>query len=193
MAVTVRKVLGATAVLAVAGAIAGPMAMAQSRPPRVPPGEVAIPDVGKTSTVTRTGLLRGLGPSPFAGARATLVMVSHGARSAVRLKVTGVGRAAAGRTYGAHLHTGPCVAGDGAAAGPHYNTDVLDGRKPPRVDRTREVWLDFTVTSSGSGTARTVVPFAPNPGDRSIVIHEHATDHHGVAGARLACLPVSWR
>jgi Cu-Zn family superoxide dismutase len=111
-------------------------------------------------------------------------MVSHGARTTVRLKVTGVEHAES-RTFGAHLHTGPCVAGDGAAAGPHYNTDMINGRKPVRADREREVWLDFTVSPSGAGTASTVVPFAPKPGNRSIVIHD-------ATGARLACLPLSW-
>jgi superoxide dismutase, Cu-Zn family len=36
------------------------------------------------------------------------------------------------------------------------------------------------------------VPFVPLPGNRAVVLHEKATDHHGTAGVRLACLPVSW-
>ncbi|WP_410791710.1 superoxide dismutase family protein [Kribbella sp. C-35] len=194
---TMRGVLAAVGVLGVIGVIAGPMAAAQiagpKRPPGVPSGEVSIPVAGEFNVATSNGPLRALAPhGPFESGRAVVVMVSQGARTTVRLKVTGVGRTAAGRTFGAHLHTGPCVAGDGAAAGPHYNTDVINGRKPARVDREREIWLDFTVSPSGAANASTAVPFAPKPGDRSIVIHEHATDHHGTAGARLACLPLTW-
>ncbi|WP_371403261.1 superoxide dismutase family protein [Kribbella sp. NBC_00662] len=189
---TVRGVLAAVGLLGVVGVIAGPMAAAQNRPPGVPPGEIAVPVAPESNVASSNGPLRQLSPhGPFQGARAVVVMVSHGARTSVRLKVTGVEHAA-GRTFGAHLHTGPCVAGDGAAAGPHYNTDVISGRKPVRVDREHEIWLDFTVSPSGAGTASTVVPFAPKPGNRSIVIHQDETDSHGSAGARLACLPLSW-
>ena len=68
---------------------------------------------------------------------------------------------------------------------------MIAGKVPPRVDASTEVWLDFTVSPTGAGNAMTVVRFTPRPGDRSIVIHEKPTDHHGTAGARLACLPVS--
>ena len=54
------------------------------------------------------------------------------------------------------------------------------------------MWLDFAV-DDGAGTATASMPFIPLPGDRSVVIHALATDHHtGLAGARLACLPVQW-
>jgi Cu-Zn family superoxide dismutase len=192
---TVRSVLAVVGVLAAIGVVAGPVADAQNRPPGVPRGEVAIPVVGESNVTTGNGPLRDLAPAAhgqFGGARAVVVMISRGARTTVRLHVSGVDRSAAGRTFGAHLHTGPCVAGDGAAAGPHYNTDVIEGHKPIRVDRQHEIWLDFTVSPSGSGTATTAVPFAPKPGDRSIVVHQQPTDHHGTAGPRLACLPLSW-
>ncbi|MFI5694168.1 superoxide dismutase family protein [Kribbella sp. NPDC051586] len=188
----VRGVLAVVGVLGVVGVIAGPVAAAQNRPPGVPRGEIAIPVAPDSNVASSNGPLRPLQPhGPFGTARAVVVMVSHGARTSVRLKVTGIEHAA-GRTFGAHLHTGPCVAGDGAAAGPHYNTDAIEGRKPARADREREVWLDFTVSPSGAGTASTVVPFAPKPGNRSIVIHQEATDSHGTAGARLACIPLTW-
>lgn len=95
-------------------------------------------------------------------------------------------------TYGAHLHVGPCVAGDGAAAGPHSNQSVVDGVVPQVVDATTEVWLDFTVRPNGSARSVAVVPFVPTSGTRSIVIHAMPTDPAGAAGARLACLPVVW-
>ena len=54
------------------------------------------------------------------------------------------------------------------------------------------MWLDITV-DDGAGTATASVPFMPRPGARSVVVHALATDHHtGLAGARLACLPVVW-
>ncbi|MFD3406484.1 hypothetical protein ACFWUU_37705 [Kribbella sp. NPDC058693] len=177
--------MAAVGVLGVVGVIAGPMAAAQNRPPGVPRGEIAIPVAPESNVASSNGPLRELATGgPFHTAHAVVVMVSHGARTTVRLKVTGVEHSA-GRSFGAHLHMGPCVAGDGAAAGPHYNADVVNGRKPVRVDAEHEVWLDFTVSPSGAGTASTVVPFAPKPGNRSIVIH-------GTSGARLACLPLSW-
>jgi len=139
------------------------------------------------------GTLQDLQPSttePFDGARASLVMVptrSGGTKFVLRLR--GADQAAAGATYGAHLHTGPCVAGDGAAAGPHYNASTT---VPPVVSDLTEVWLDFTLTRHGRGRSATQVPFAPTPGARSIVIHAMPTDPAGAAGVRLACLPVVW-
>jgi Cu/Zn superoxide dismutase len=122
------------------------------------------------------------------GATATLRMTLGRNRSAFVLKVRGIDREAAGTTYGAHLHSGACVPGDGAAAGPHYNSAT-----PPVIDDEHEVWLDFTVTAGGTGRATAVVPFVPVHGARSVVIHEVATNHEtGAAGARLACMPVVW-
>jgi hypothetical protein len=125
----------------------------------------------------------------FDDASAQLVLVGHRDASTVVLVVRGVDRSAQGRTFGAHLHTGPCVAGNGAAAGPHYNHS---GVVPPVVDDQTEVWLDFTVTGGGTGQAVTRVPWVPQPGAHSVVVHELPTAANGTAGARLACLPVEW-
>jgi Cu/Zn superoxide dismutase len=130
--------------------------------------------------------------SPFDGARARVVFVQHHGRSTFVLLVSGVGAAGVGNTYGAHLHTGPCVAGNGAAAGPHYNQSTVDGVVPPVVNAQKEVWLDVTVGADGSAVAVAHVPFVPAPGNRAVVLHADHTDDHGTAGARLACLPVSW-
>ncbi len=63
---------------------------------------------------------------------------------------------------------------------------------PPEISEDTEVWLDITV-DDGAGTSTASVPFVPLAGNRSVVIHALATDHHtGAAGARLACLPVVW-
>lgn len=131
-------------------------------------------------------------PDPLDGARARLLFVEHHGSSTFVLAVSGVGSAGVGHTYGAHLHTGPCVAGDGAAAGPHYNQSTLDGTVPPVVNNRTEVWLDVTIGADGTGVAVATVPFIPVPGNRAVVVHAAGTDDHGTAGARLACLPVSW-
>ena len=144
------------------------------------------------------GPLRDLQPAavgPFDNADARLIMVSSRRNSTTFVfvfVVTGIDRAAAGTTYGAHLHVGPCVAGDPAAAGPHYNRSVIEGASPPVVNDQTEVWLDVTVGPGGSAVAIARVPFVPAPGNRAVVLHAEHTDDHGTAGARLACLPVRW-
>lgn len=93
--------------------------------------------------------------------------------------------AAVGRTYGAHIHSGPCIAGDPDAAGPHLNAG-----DPPSPET--EVWLDVTVHEGGWGGASAAVPFTiPEGGAGSIVVHARATDPAtGDAGDRLACIPL---
>jgi Cu/Zn superoxide dismutase len=128
---------------------------------------------------------------PFDGASAAVQIVASASGSHTVLRVRDIHHAD-GQTFGAHLHAGPCIAGNGGAALGHYNTDVIAGDPTPEISEDTEVWLDFTV-DDGAGTATGSVPFIPLAGDRSVVIHALATDHHtGLAGARLACLPVVW-
>jgi Cu/Zn superoxide dismutase len=126
---------------------------------------------------------------PFGDASAHLVMTPNAHGTLFHLRVKGIDPVATGHRFGAHLHVGPCVAGDAAAAGPHYNVSTTS---PPLVSDQTEVWLDFTVTASGTGAADTTVPFLPTPGNRSVVIHAEATAPDGTAGPRLVCLPVEW-
>ena len=145
--------------------------------------------------VRTSGPLRDLAPAtagPFDGATASFQLVASASGGHAVLRVRGIGAAADGATYGAHLHVGPCVAGNGAAAGGHYNTDVLAGVTPPRISEETEVWLDLHV-EDGAATSTASVPFVPVPGARSVVVHATETDHGtGTAGPRLACLPVVW-
>ena len=171
---------------------------------------LAVPAILTLATVAATApasaddlglLVRSSGPlsdlqvaatGPFDGASATFQLVGSAQGSHGLLRVTGIGASADGDTFGAHLHVGPCVAGNGAAAGGHYNTDVEAGILPPEISEDTEMWLDITV-DDGAATATASVPFVPDAGIRSVVIHAQATDHHtGLAGARLACLPVVW-
>lgn len=126
---------------------------------------------------------------PFNDASAHLVMTPNAHGTLFHLRVKGIDPAAAGHSYGAHLHVGPCVAGDAAAAGPHYNVSTAS---PPLISDLTEVWLDFSATTDGTGSADTTVPFLPTPGTRSVVIHAEATAPNGSAGPRLVCLPVAW-
>ena len=146
-------------------------------------------------TLQVSSVLRDLQPTtaePFDGATSRLRMNVHDHSTSFSLKLAGIDPAAVGQSYGAHLHVGRCVAGDGAAAGPHYNVDVLAGVVPPVVDPTTEVWLDFRVRRDGTARSAAWVPFVVQAGDRAVVIHAEPTSPSGTAGARLACLPVVW-
>jgi hypothetical protein len=151
--------------------------------------------LGGVITVTG-GALTDLSPTADLtdGATGRIMIIRGLVGSVVELRVTGLDPAAAGQTVGVHLHTGPCVAGDGDAAGPHYNHDRATGREPVEVSARTEVWLDLTVGERGDARASSVVPFQVPPagaGVGSVVVHEHPTDHAGMAGGRLGCLPLS--
>ena len=178
MSVTSRRALAVPAIVALAAVAATAPASAHSRGP----------------------LLRTSGPladlqtaaGPFDGATAAFQLVASAKGSHGVLRVHGIDASADGATFGAHLHVGPCVAGDGAAALGHYNTQVLAGAPRPAISEETEMWLDITV-DDGAATATASVPFVPVAGTRSVVVHAMATDHHtGAAGPRLACLPVVW-
>lgn len=153
---------------------------------------VASPVEAAPSTVTAAGPLVDLSPAMNA---------TDGARAQVHASAPGNGKtyfvfvvrqldlASQGRTYGAHVHVGPCVPGNGAAALGHYNTG--EGGSPSPQN---EVWLDFTVRPGGVAVSRAIVPFEIPPGKaRSIVIHANPTEPGtGAAGGRIACLPVEF-
>ncbi len=126
---------------------------------------------------------------PTDGGTAQVLATESGGTTTVTLKVQGLDRAFAGSVLGAHVHTGTCVAGDGAAAGPHYNSTGGTA-----ISDETEVWLDFTIDTSGRGLATARVPFTiPAGGAGAVVIHAAHPDHvTGAAGPRLACLPVQF-
>ena len=131
-------------------------------------------------------------PDVFDGGRATAFMMSVNGESTFRLQVRGIDKSAVGKAYPAHLHEGPCVAGNGAAALGHYNTQKEAGLSAPYlVNGETEVHLDFTVSSKRSARVVAVVPFVPKPGDRSIVIHSNQPPvPPATSPARWACLPL---
>ena len=138
------------------------------------------------------------GPLDEGQARVTIVETADSTQFSIR--VTGI-NLDYGDRVGAHLHTGPCVEGNGAAAGPHYNADVLAGVKPHKVEISpaTEVWFELVPEvelpdDSGRAYDVTTVPFVPvdSDGIMSIVIHVSQTDPTtGAAGARQACFPLS--
>jgi len=112
---------------------------------------------------------------PTDGARASVTAAEGAHGTTVVLNVHGLHRKPATNVLGAHVHQGPCVAGDGAAALPHFY------QGPGPVSAQTEVWLDLTVNPAGHATAVARVPFHVLPGKAaSIVIHALPTNPAGV-------------
>lgn len=138
------------------------------------------------------GQLRDLQPTttqPTDLGTAQVVATEEGGSTTVTLQVQGLDHAAAGTVLGAHVHTGSCIEGNGAAAGPHYNSSG-----GAVISDETEVWLDLTVGPNGTASSTATVDFViPADGAASVVIHALHTDHvTGAAGARWACLPVDF-
>jgi Cu/Zn superoxide dismutase len=103
----------------------------------------------------------------------------------------------AGREFGSHLHTGPCVPGVPTDAKGHYTNPGLDPRLPLEE---REVWFKVVPNEDGVAADETVVPYVPKDPDHdgimSIVIHRDPTNTDpglgtvGGAGPREVCLPL---
>ncbi len=122
--------------------------------------------------------------NPFADARAVVHVVETGqGKSHITLKVQGV-EAAAGNTFGAHVHQAKCDAVDPLLAGPHYQHAGATGTL-----EEREVWLDVTINHRGNAITQTTRPWSVDQSmPRSVIIHALPTAENGTAGARLACI-----
>ena len=135
-----------------------------------------------------------------AGARLSATFTPSGDATTAELTVSGM---LPNRGYAVHAHTNVC--GDtGAAAGPHYQNRIDPAATPQRpssnpefANPRNEVWLDLRTDTTGSGTARTTVPFVfTDRGPGSIVVHEAmetatAPGKAGTAGTRIACLTLA--
>jgi Cu-Zn family superoxide dismutase len=120
------------------------------------------------------------GANPAKNVAGTVKSCTEGGVTRVVLNVTGAG---ASRAYGGHVHVADCATG---MAGGHYRADAGAG-----ATSTNEVWVDFTSTAAGAGTADVKASFVVRPGEaKSVVIHDHTTDSAGAAGAKLACINV---
>lgn len=123
---------------------------------------------------------------PFDDATATLVIKETPEATNFKLTIQGIDADFADVVYGAHLHVGPCVEGNGAAALGHYNAGG-------GISDETEVWFELVPNDFGTATDSTTVPFIPidDDGVMSIVIHQEPTNKKtGVAGPRQACIPL---
>ncbi|GAA4396652.1 hypothetical protein GCM10023088_79330 [Actinomadura verrucosospora] len=124
----------------------------------------------------------------FRTAKTKVVVVRDHHRTWVSLRVWGMPREAAGRTFGAHVHVNRCGPKP-EDAGPHYHDpDAPPGTPMPK----KEIWLDVTVRADGRGHSRTSVPWrVAEKAAGSLVVHAKPTDPKtGDAGARLFCTTV---
>jgi Cu-Zn family superoxide dismutase len=115
-----------------------------------------------------------------AGASAVVRTVETGSGSTMAtLRVRGFAEA---REFQVHAHTGSCGALPTASAG-HYQ-HVVGGP----VDDANELWLSFSTTPSGNGSAQSVVEWQVRDGEaRSLTFHDPSR-----GGMRVACLPVGF-
>jgi hypothetical protein len=112
-----------------------------------------------------------------------------GGKMRLQLSVTGM---PAGRAFGAHLHKLACAE---MKAGGHYQNNMWpmgsNANDPTYANRDNEAWLDFTTDTAGKRTVEATVSWVPRAGEaKSIIVHHMGTMPGGVAGAKLACLPV---
>jgi Cu-Zn family superoxide dismutase len=134
------------------------------------------------------------------GARVSAMLTPSGSSTAAELTVSGM---LPNRSYAAHAHTNVCGQ-TGAAAGPHYQNRIDPAATPQKpssdpqyANPRNEVWLEVHTDATGSGTARTTVPFVfGDRGPGSIVVHEAMETETtpgkaGQAGARIACLTLA--
>jgi Cu-Zn family superoxide dismutase len=136
---------------------------------------------------------------PDAGTPAMGIMGSAAAyalagdKTRVVLSVTGL---AASTTYGAHVHKLACTE---MMAGGHYQnmpppaTVDASASDPMYGNSMNEIWLDFTTDAAGKGMADTTVGFRVRAGEaKAIVVHKMMTAMGGLAGPKLACLPIAF-
>jgi hypothetical protein len=101
----------------------------------------------------------------------------------------------AGRAFGAHLHKLSCT--DAMKAGGHYQNMMWPPDSGPNdpvyANKDNEAWLDFMADATGKGQATTTVDWLPRAGGaQAIIVHHMTTAPGGVAGAKLACLPIAF-
>jgi len=97
------------------------------------------------------------------------------------------------REFGSHLHRLACD--DVMKAGGHYQNMPFPmggmANDPTYANANNEAWLDFTTDAAGKGEQEVLVDWIPRSGEaRAIVFHNTKTNPGGVAGAKLACLPI---
>jgi Cu-Zn family superoxide dismutase len=115
-----------------------------------------------------------------------------GGKMRLELNVSGV---KPNTDFGAHLHKLAC---DDMSGGGHYQHNGFpmggSATDPMYANATNEAWLDFKTDANGAGTAVATVDWVPSADKaKSIVVHVMKTGTGGVAGTKLACLPMSFK
>src|SRR6266545_6761471 len=128
--------------------------------------------------------------NPAAGIKGPAKAVSvSGDKMRVEMSLTGLPPS---YTFGSHIHKLAC---DEMQAGGHYQHNPSPGaaNDPAYANATNEAWLDFTTDAAGAATVNTDVAWIPRAGEaKSIIVHAMGTAPGGVAGAKLACLPLAF-
>jgi Cu/Zn superoxide dismutase len=116
-----------------------------------------------------------------------------GGKMRLQLQVSGL---PPDRMFGSHLHRLSCTE---SKAGGHYQQNAAPGdagSNPAFANATNEAWLDFKSDASGkaSPAPETTVDWIPRAGEaKSIIIHDMGTAPGGIAGSKLACLPITFQ
>jgi Cu-Zn family superoxide dismutase len=156
-------------------------------------------DAGGGSNVIATGMgAWTLYDNPYGDGGANPAMGIQGSAMAVRagdggmtvtLMVSGIAPA---RGFGSHVHKLECP--PPTSAGGHFQHDANpDGgvNDPAFANPMNEVWLDFTTNDAGIGMGSATVGFVPPAGGaKAIIVHDRLTGDGGLAGPKLACLPM---
>jgi hypothetical protein len=136
------------------------------------------------------------GPGPFDSAKAkTTIRKTADGGTSWEVRVTGIdvlseveGGPVVGRTFGGHLHIGPC---DTATNLGHYRHNTAlpapEVAMPPN-----ELWFHFTPDAAGMAYNLQTAPWVPvdQDGQMSIVIHLGTADLPTPQSPKQACFPV---
>jgi superoxide dismutase, Cu-Zn family len=133
---------------------------------------------------------------PFDSVRAkTTISKTADGGTSWEVRMTGIdvlsewdGGTVVGRTFGGHLHTGPC---DPATNSGHYRHDTT--LEPPALGTPpNELWFNFTPDADGMAYDVQTAPWVPvDEGQMSIVVHLLTADQPTTKSPKQACFPLS--
>lgn len=138
---TRRRILGGTAVLVLAAAVAGPAA-------------------GSSAEVTRGGFHAFAAGTGLAIAGHAQMVRTADRRTFVSVHVTGL---APNTAYAAHVHRAACGVGD---ADGHYQFSATGG-----VNAINEIWPGFTTNAAGIGNGRAMNEGTAGAAAVAVVVH----------------------
>jgi hypothetical protein len=116
-----------------------------------------------------------------------------GGKTLLKLEVWGL---PPNRAFGSHLHKLAC---DDMKAGGHYQNNMWpagsSANDPNYANMENEAWLDFSSDATGKAapSPQAMLNWVPRAGQaKAIVIHQMGTLPGGIAGPKLACLPMTF-